>query len=130
MKQTPKSDGMVEITTDDPTDKSRILHCDGSDDYACCHRRITVTPEAAARYSEIAVADIPPYTKADYDAEVERLIALRYSHGKEIEVNRERDLKPERYAQYIDYINQCKLAAVENLTPQQDNGTETDTDTL
>lgn len=54
--------------------------------------------------------------KAQYDAEVERLIAEKYSHGKEIEVNREHDSKPERFAEYLAYIEECKARAKEKLT--------------
>lgn len=68
---------------------------------------------------EIAVTDIPPYTKAQYDAEVERLIAEKYSHGKEIEVNREHDTKPERFAEYLAYIEECKVRARENLAEME-----------
>lgn len=52
----------------------------------------------------------------EYVAEVERLIAERYSHGKEIEINREATTKPERFAEYLDYIEECKRRAKELLT--------------
>lgn len=50
-------------------------------------------------------------SKSEYAEEVERLIALRYSHGKEIEVNREKDTKPERFAEYMAYVEECKRQA-------------------
>ena len=64
-------------------------------------------------WEEADPADFPALSKAEYDAEVERLIALRYSYGKEIEVNRERDARPERYAAYLAYIEECKVRAKE-----------------
>ena len=44
---------------------------------------------------------------------MERLIALRYSYGKEIEVNRERDTRPEQFAAYMAYVEECKVRARE-----------------
>ena len=76
--------------------------------------------DTAESFEELSADDIPPYTKAQYDAEVERLIAERYSHGKEIEVNREHDTKPERFAEYLAYIEQCKARAIENLTNREE----------
>ena len=95
-------------------DNDHILHRIGGDDYPVI-RHTKVNPGDEDGYEEIAVSDIPPYTKGEYDAEVERLIALRYSHGKEVEINRERDIKPERFAEYMEYIGQCKAEAKANL---------------
>lgn len=64
-------------------------------------------------WEEIDAAGQPSQTKAEYDAEVERLIALRYSYGKEIEVNRERDSKPAQFAAYLEYVEECKVRARE-----------------
>lgn len=94
------------------TDQGHILHRVGSDDYTEIRHTMVKDPEA---WEEIAVADIPLYTKAEYDAEVERLIALRYSHGKEVEINRERTEKPERFAAYMAYVEQCKAEARQSL---------------
>lgn len=94
------------------TDQAHILHRKGSDDYTEIRHVTVKDPDT---WEEIAVADIPPYTKAEYDAEVERLIALRYSHGKETEINREREEKPERFAAYIAYVEQCKADARQSL---------------
>ena len=89
---------------------THILHRIGSDSYS--HIRHADVPAADVdNWEEIPVADIPTRTKAEYDAEVERLIARRYSYGKEIEVNRERDLHPDRYAAYLAYIDECKAEA-------------------
>ena len=93
------------------TDKSHILHRIGSDDYTEKRDAHVSNP---VEWEELALSEIPPYTKAEYDAEVERLIAERYSHGKEIEVNREHDTKPEQFAAYMAYIEECKARAVES----------------
>ncbi len=109
MNKTQKANGLWAIDTD----QEHILHRIGSDDYSEIRHAMVKDPEA---WEEVALADIPPYSKAQYDAEVERLIAEKYSHGKEIEVNREHDTKPERFAQYLAYIEECKVRARENLT--------------
>lgn len=99
------------------TDKSHILHRIGSDDYTENRDAHVSNPD---EWEELALSEIPPYTKAEYDAEVERLIAERYSHGKEIEVNREHDTKPEQFAAYMAYIEECKGRAVANLTAKNE----------
>lgn len=116
MNTTQKTDNLVELCTD----AEHILHRIGSEDYTTI-RRIMVEATDAANYEEVSVADIPAYTKAEYDAEVERLIAERYSHGKEIEVNREHDTKPEQFAAYMAYIEECKAKAVANLTAKNES---------
>lgn len=100
------------------TDKSHILHRIGSDDYTEKRDAHVSNP---VEWEELALSEIPPYTKAEYDAEVERLIAERYSHGKEIEVNREHDTKPEQFAAYMAYIEECKAKAVANLTAKKES---------
>lgn len=100
------------------TDKSHILHRIGSDDYTEKRDAHVSNP---VEWEELALSEIPPYTKAEYDAEVERLIAERYSHGKEIEVNREHDTKPEQFAAYMAYIEECKAKAVANLTAKNES---------
>ena len=94
--------------------EGHILHRIGSDDYTE-NRHASVTADDLDNWEEIAVDAVPRYTKAQYDAEVERLIAERYSHGKEIEINRESTAKPERFAEYLDYIEECKRRAKELL---------------
>ena len=112
MNKTQKTNGLWAVDTD----KDHILHRIDSDDYGEIRHAMVSNPD---EWEEIAVTDIPPYTKAEYDAEVERLIALRYSHGKEIEVNREHDTKPERFAEYLAYIEECKATAKENLIKKE-----------
>lgn len=109
MNKTQEANGLWAIDTD----ADHILHRIGSDDYSEIRRAMVKAPD---EWEEVAVADIPPYPKAQYDAEVERLIAERYSHGKEIEINREHDTKPERFAEYMAYVEECKVRAKVNLT--------------
>lgn len=107
-----------------------ILHRIGSDDYTEIHHA-SVSADDLDNWEEIAVNAVPRYIKAQYDAEVERLIAERYSHGKEIEINREATARPERFAEYLAYIEECKRRAKELLTAMPDalsEGTEITTE--
>lgn len=91
-------------------DEGKVLRRKGSTERSE-NRHATVTdPE---EWEEIDAAGQPSQTKAEYDAEVERLIALRYSYGKEIEVNREHDTRPEQFAAYLEYVEECKRQARE-----------------
>lgn len=82
------------------------------------NRHATVTDPD--EWEDVDPADFPVQTKAEYDAEVERLIALRYSYGKEIEVNRERDTKPAQFAAYLEYVEECKVRARETCKREKD----------
>lgn len=89
-----------------------VLRRRGSDELTPVRMAVVADPE---EWEEVAEGDVPAYSKAEYDAEVERLIALRYSHGKEIEVNRERETRPERFEAYLAYVEACKAQAREAL---------------
>lgn len=54
------------------------------------------------------------YTKAQYRAEVERLIAERYTTGQELQFLREKEAA-EGYAEYLAYIETCKAEAKARL---------------
>lgn len=112
MKKRVFENGSVELTAEE----NRLIRPVGSAEPGEYVRVITVPDEEhAALYEECDAADRPLYSRDDYCREVERLIALRYSHGKETEINRERDEKPERFAEYMDYIGQCKQRAKATL---------------
>lgn len=89
-----------------------VLHRVGSEDGTHVRQAVVADP---GEWEEVAEEDVPAYSKAEYDAEVERLIALRYTHGKEIEVNRERETRPERFEAYLAYVEACKAQAREAL---------------
>lgn len=97
------------------TDEAHILHRIGSDSYSTL-RHTTVRPEDVEQYEEIAVADIPRPTKAEYKAKVVELIRTRYDQDDENGILRQRDSKPEEFAQYNAYVEQCKSRAKEMLS--------------
>ena len=87
-----------------------ILHHIGSDNYS--HIRHAVVPSADIdNWEEIAIADIPSYTQADYKAKVIELIHQRYSIDDETAILRQRDTKPEEFAAYNTYAEECKTKA-------------------
>lgn len=96
------------------TDQGHILHKIGSDDYAEI-RHTHVKPSELDKWEEIAVADIPPYTKAEYKAKIVELIRRRYDQDDECGILRQRDTKPDEFAEYDAYVEQCKAEARQSL---------------
>lgn len=94
------------------TDSGHILHRVGSDDYAEIRHTMVKDPDA---WEEIAVADIPPYTKAEYKAKIVELIRRRYDQDDENGILRQRDTKPDEFAEYDAYVEQCKVEARQSL---------------
>lgn len=117
------------------TDASHILHRIGADDYTEI-RHTHVKPSELDAWEELAVEDIPPYTKAEYDAKVNELVRRRYSESEEFAIQRKLlnvILSPqpliadadteagteltdggnatEEYAAYNAYVEQCKADA-------------------
>ena len=105
-KRFKESIGLWEITAGE----GMVLRRRGSQEPSDAQRATVADP---GEWEEADAAEQPSQTKAEYDAEVERLIALRYSYGKEIEVNRERDTRPEQFAAYMAYVEECKVRARE-----------------
>lgn len=111
------------------TDADHILHRIGSKDYSEIRHTIVKDPE---EWEEIAVADIPPYTEAEYKAKVEELIRERYSASDEFAIQRKmlNAMLPQlailsdedagqfnaekaiaEYTEYNAYAEQCKADA-------------------
>lgn len=51
-----------------------------------------------------------------YEAEVIRMIRKRYSVNQELAILRQRDTKPEEFAEYNAYVESCKAEAKEALS--------------
>ncbi len=105
--------GNLEITAAENT----ILHRRGDKDYDE-KRRAVIAAADLDNWEEIAASDIPPYTEDDYAEAVEALIRRRYSVSDEIAVIRQRDTKPDEFAAYDAYAEQCKTQARLQLTPE------------
>lgn len=103
-KQLPN--GMIDIIAT----KGKYLHRTDTDLYV---GRVTVTADTEQQWEE--VDSKPAYTKEEYDREVERLIALRYTTGQEIQFAREKETAGEKYTRYLEYVEECKANAIANL---------------
>ena len=55
-----------------------------------------------------------------YKAAVERLIRERYSVADELGILRQRDTKPEEYAEYYAFAEQCKAQARAEIAAEAD----------
>ena len=58
--------------------------------------------------SYIEPIEINEETVIDYGFEVDRLIRQRYDISQELAVQRQRDEKPDEFAEYNDYCEWCK----------------------
>lgn len=103
-------------------DNDHILHRINEENYPII-RHATVSATEAANYEEVALPDIP-ISKRIYNAEVERLIAERYTTGQEIQFAREQDKAGEKYVAYLAYVEECKKRATENLINRKDSVAE------
>lgn len=112
-----KTTTLVELTAAEGC----ILHRKGSEDYP----RITKASIAAAQlddWEELNTADVPRYTAAEYAEEVDRLIREKYSVSAELAILRQQTEKPDEYAAYYAFAEQCKAQAKENLNNRAEEG--------
>ena len=101
--------------------EGHILHQIGSDTYPAVRRASTPCPD---QWEEIAEDAIPAYSQADYNAAVSAKIRERYDVNAELAVLRQRDSKPEEFAAYNAYAEQCKQQAKAELAARAENGEE------
>lgn len=106
------------------TDQGHILHKVGSDDYTEIRHTMVKGPEA---WEEIAVSDIPPFTKDEYDKKVAELVREKYTADEEFALQRKMlnaVMSPdtisadgsankalEEYQAYNVYVQECKQKA-------------------
>ena len=67
------------------TDAAHILHRIGSEDYTEIRKIMTANP---SEWEEVALTDIPPYTKSEYDNKVAELVHERYTADEESALHR------------------------------------------
>lgn len=116
--------GFVEISCDE----AHIIRRKGSDD-TTENRRTTIPSGTESQWEEVALADVTAAKEAKqreeaYEAEVERRIRTRYSVSAELAILRQRDSKPEEFAEYNAFAEQCKTEAKAVISTQNDNGNE------
>lgn len=73
-----------------------------------------ITEEELQKYEAVVVSSI------DYATEVERLIRDKYTVSAELAILRQRDTKPEEFAEYNAYCEDCK-AKVKQLISEANN---------
>lgn len=116
--------GFVEISCDE----AHIIRRKGSDD-TTENRRTTIPSGTESQWEEVAFADVTAAKEAKqreeaYEAEVERRIRTRYSVSAELAILRQRDSKPEEFAEYNAFAEECKAEAKAVISTQNDNGDE------
>jgi hypothetical protein len=125
MTKTERNDGRVELLAAEGC----FLRRKGSSEDCRDNRRLTVPADRVAEWEEVAIGSLPAYTEAEYEERVTELIRERYSVSAELAVLRQRDSKPEEFAEYDAYAEECKARARMELTdvgPEEDNGHESD----
>lgn len=89
------------------TATSGYLHRIGTEVYAkSC---IMIPTDKEADFEEVAA--VPKYTERDYKKRVERLIRERYTVADELGILRQRDAKPQEFAEYNAFAEACKAKA-------------------
>lgn len=100
--------------------EGKLVHRLGTDTYF--RKGTTLLNDMEADFEEVDA--VPPYTKAEYNAKVEELIARRYTVGQEIQFAREKSEAGAKYSAYLEYVAQCKAEAVELLTNRPSDNPE------
>lgn len=70
--------------------------------------------EAGYEIREVEIPEPTPY-QPTYEERVVELIRLRYSIDAELAIQRQRDSKPEEFAEYNAYCEECKQQAKEEV---------------
>lgn len=63
---------------------------------------------------EVEIPEPTPY-QPTYEERVVKLIRLRYDINSELAILRQRDSKPEEFAEYNAYCEECKIQAKEEV---------------
>lgn len=95
--------------------EGKWLHRIGTEAY---FKRAIVGANGADDFEE--VEDVPKYTDAEYSERVNALIRERYDESAELSILRQRDEKPERFAAYYAFCEECKVRAKAELTARAD----------
>ena len=96
-------------------DADHIIHDRNSSDYPEI-RAISVPIGQEHIYEVIPVSDIPPYPASLYKAKLVAMIRERYDQDDENGLLRQQNSKPEEFAEYNAYVEQCKAKVKEELT--------------
>lgn len=142
MQKTTLSDGFVSLRAEEGYKLRKVNYTDPHSEI----QQTNVPVEEVVLWEEVAVEDMPPYTKAQYDEKVAQLVRVRYSESEEFAIQRkmlnamlnpqpmtasegeecelETDKAVEEYNAYNAYVEQCKAdapqAIAEDIARQQE----------
>ena len=96
---------MIQVTDKEVySDSDKFVHRLGTESY---FKRSTLLPgDTVDKFEEVDA--IPEETETSYNEEVNSMIRQRYSLSEELAILRQRDTKPEEFAVYNEYAEQCK----------------------
>lgn len=82
------------------------IHRIGSNVYSEIRRQVLLPQDSVDIYEEIT--ELPKFSEEEYEAKVEARIRERYSVSAELAILRQRDTKPDEFAEYNAYAERCK----------------------
>lgn len=88
-----------------------MIHRLGTEVYFPSGKGSATATDAPEAFEEVDAMPAPAPDESAYRAEVERLIAERYTVGQEIQFAREKEQAGAAYADYLAYVEQCKARA-------------------
>ena len=94
-------------------DADHILHRIGSDDYTGIRHIMTKDPDAWEELTEDEATSLTAARTAEaaYKSRIIALIRARYDQDDETAILRQRDSKPDEFAEYNAFAEQCKAEA-------------------
>lgn len=101
---------MIQITsTEVYSDTDKFIHRIGTGEYF--RRSTLLRGDTVGNFEE--VDEIPRPDDEDYGIRVNELVRRKYTLSEELAVLRQRDSKPEEFAEYYSYAESCKKEASE-----------------
>ena len=96
---------MIQITGKEVySDSDKYVHRLVTESY---FKRSTLLPgDTVDKFEEVDA--VPEQPSIDYNEEVNNMIRQRYSLSEELAILRQRDTKPEEFAAYNEYAEECK----------------------
>lgn len=96
---------MIQITNKEVySDSDKFIHRIGTKSYF--KRSTLLINDTIDKFEE--VDEIPEETDINYNEEVNNMVRQRYSLSEELAILRQRDTKPEEFAAYNEYAEECK----------------------
>lgn len=95
---------MIQVTGKEVySDSDKFVHRLGTESYF--KRSTLLLGDTVEKFEEV---DAIPDQSINYNEEVNSMIRQRYSLSEELAILRQRDTKPEEFAAYNEYAEECK----------------------